>query len=125
MILDAEFSEEVKHDLLGTILKGTISTEYYWLDRWYNIFRFGPGGSGDTFYCNVTIPPSFDGNTLSYIDLDIDVFVKSDLSFDVLDLDDFERNAKRYGYSVETYENAQLALKELIRLIQTRSFPFN
>ena len=39
-MLDAVFDEEIEHELLGTISSGTISTEYYWLDRWYNVFRF-------------------------------------------------------------------------------------
>jgi len=34
LILDAVFEEEIEHDLLGTISSGTISNEYYWLDRW-------------------------------------------------------------------------------------------
>ena len=61
----------------------------------------------------------------SFIDLDIDVLVKPDFSYRVLDLDDFEANASRYGYSAEVQETAHAALAELIRLIETRSFPFD
>lgn len=117
------FDEEIEHDLLGTIVRGTISTEYYWLDRWYNVFRFNTRAA--RFYCNVCTPPTFDGRVLSYVDLDIDVLVKPDFTYQVLDREDFADNTLRYGYPVEVQENAQAALAELIGLIESRSFPFD
>ena len=126
LILDAVFEEEIEHDLLGTIALGTVSTEYYWLDRWYNVFRFSDSsGRLKSFYCNINEPPSFDGHVLSYIDLDIDVLVAPDLTYKILDLDDFEANAKAYAYPDNVQANAHGALKELTRLIDLRAFPFN
>jgi hypothetical protein len=126
LILDAVFDDEIEHDLIGTIVSGTISTEYYWFNRWYNVFRFSDqNGALQSFYCNVNMPPNFDGYVLSYIDLDIDVLVKPDFSYQVLDLEDFEENARRYDYPLDVRENAHAALAELIRLIETRSFPFD
>jgi protein associated with RNAse G/E len=126
LVLDAVFNEDIEHDILGKVASGTLSTEYYWLDRWYNVFRFSDhDGKFQNFYCNVTMPPSFEGGVLSYVDLDIDVLVKPDFSHRVLDLDDFEQNASRYRYSAEVQEKAHVALAELINLIETRSFPFD
>ena len=126
LILDAVFEEEIEHDLLGTIAHGTVSTEYYWLDRWYNVFRFSDDtGKLKNFYCNVNQPPSFDGHVLSYIDLDIDVLVAPDLTYKILDLDDFEANARVYSYPADVQENAYVALEELSKLIEARAFPFN
>jgi protein associated with RNAse G/E len=126
LVLDAVFDEEIEHDLLGTIPSGTISTEYYWLDRWYNIFRFSaPAGSLKNFYCNVNQPPEFNGRVLSYVDLDIDVLVAPDLTYKILDVEDFEENAKRYNYPNDVQLNARRALAELIELIEARAFPFN
>ena len=126
LILDAVFDEEIQHDLLGTIASGTISTEYYWLDRWYNIFRFSdPAGRLQNFYCNINEPPQFDGHTLSYIDLDIDVLVAPDLTYKILDMDDFEENARAFSYPEEVQTRAQHALAELTGLIESASFPFN
>ena len=126
LVLDAVFEEEIEHDLLGTIARGTVSTEYYWLDRWYNVFRFSDNaGKLKNFYCNINQPPSFDGHVLSYIDLDIDVFVAPDLTYQVLDLDDFEANARTYAYPADVQANAHGALKELTKLIEARAFPFN
>ena len=116
IVLDAVFDEEIQHDLLGTIASGTVSAEYYWFDRWYNVFRFN-----ERFYCNVTQPPAFDGSVITYVDLDIDVLVESDFSYRILDLEDFEASA----YPAEIDQSARQALEELITRIETRSFPFN
>ena len=92
-------TEEIKHDLLGTIAIGTTSIEYYWLDRWYNIFRFAqPTGELRSYYCKSTSRRNFDGQILSYIDLDIDILVEPDISYRMLDLEDFE--AKRCSVTV-------------------------
>jgi uncharacterized protein len=122
LVLDAVFQEDIEHNLLGQIARGTISTEYYWTDRWYNVFRFSsPDGTLRQFYCNVNLPPTFDGKILSYIDLDIDVLVQPDFSYTILDLDDFEES----NYSEELKTGAQQSLKDLITLIESRDFPFN
>ncbi|HEY6803550.1 MAG TPA: DUF402 domain-containing protein [Pyrinomonadaceae bacterium] len=126
LVLDAKFDEDIEHALLGKIASGTLSTEYYWLDRWYNVFRFSDPTRGlKSFYCNINLPPTFDGKLLKYVDLDIDVLVQPDLSHQVLDLDDFDANAKLYSYPAELRDRAHQALAELINLIETHSFPFD
>lgn len=126
VILDAKFPDEIVHDLLGTIPSGTQSLEYYWLDRWYNIFRFAqPDGTLRNYYCNVNVPAKFDGETLSYVDLDLDILVDPDFSYRVLDLEDFETNTRIYGYTDEIRANARQALDELVRMIESRAFPFS
>src|SRR5215207_3881933 len=74
-----EFEEAVEHSDLGSIEQGTLSREYFWLDRGFNVFRFQDAAGGlRNYYCNVTLPPKFDGGVLDYIDLDIDVVVWPD-----------------------------------------------
>ena len=126
LVLDAKFTEEINHPLLGTIQRGTVSIEYYWLNRWYNIFRFlKPNGELRSFYCNVNAPPNFCRGTLSYIDLDIDILVETDLSYTVLDEDEFAINAVKFNYPREVQRHAHQALEELIFLIEQRQYPFN
>jgi protein associated with RNAse G/E len=126
IVLDAKFEEEIQHPLLGTISPETLSIEYYWLDRWYNIFRFvEPEGELRNFYCNVNVPPVFQNNVLSYIDLDIDILVAPDFSYSILDEDEFAVNAERFNYPAEIRRRSMEALKELVDLIEKRSFPFN
>lgn len=126
VVLDAYFSEEVSHSHLGTIARGTHSLEYYWLDRWYNVFRFArPDGSLRNYYCNINLPPTLESGVLSYVDLDLDIVVNPDLSYQVLDDDDFETNSELYGYSDELRTDANRAVADLIHLIEAREFPFD
>jgi protein associated with RNAse G/E len=125
LILDAEFAEDIEHNLLGLVARGTLSIEYYWLNRWYNIFRFlNPNGELRSFYCNVNIPPVFDGRVLSYVDLDIDILVAPDMSYQIVDEDEFALNAARYDYPEHIRSRAYQALQELVDLIERRGFPF-
>jgi len=125
IVLEAEFDTDVSHRLLGEIKRGTRLVEYYWLDRWYNVFRFRrDDGATRLYYCNVNTPPIFDGRCLTYIDLDIDVCVQPDYSYEILDLDEFEANSKRYGYSAEEKAKAVGAVEELLARIRSREFPF-
>ena len=126
LVLDARFDRDIEHELLGTILVGTASVEYYWLDRWYNVFRFSdPTGELRNYYCNINVPPAFDGRVLSYVDLDIDVLVEPNFSYKVLDLAEFEQNKERYAYPIEIQNHARRAVADLIDLIESRSFPFD
>lgn len=125
LVLDAKFAEEVRHSRLGLIERGTVSLEYYWLDRWFNVFRFlEPDGRLRSFYCNVNLPPEFDGRTLTYVDLDVDIIVQPDFAYEVLDRDEFEENALRFDYPAEVKEGAERALLELRQMIESREFPF-
>jgi protein associated with RNAse G/E len=126
IVLHAAFDEEVQHDLLGNISCGTRTIEYYWLDHWYNVFRFlEEDSTTKLFYCNVNVPPTISGGVLSYIDLDIDILVQPDFSYQVLDLEEFTDNAARYGYSEQIKRQAHSAVDELVSLIEARQFPFS
>ena len=125
IVLDAEFEVDVSHNLVGEIPRGTRTVEYYWLDRWYNVFRFlNSDGSTRLYYCNINTPPKFEDSVLSYIDLDIDILVQPDLSHKILDFEEFVANTQRYGYSEEEQKRAQAAVDELISVIQAHQFPF-
>lgn len=119
------FEEEVKHALLGTISAGTLSTEFYWTDRWYSVFRFRePAGPLRNFYCNINTPARLSGRTLSFVDLDIDVLVAPDFSARVLDEEEFDAHEKLFQYPPEFRRRARAALEEVCALVRLRQFPF-
>jgi hypothetical protein len=125
IVLDAEFDVDVTHHLLGEIQRGTRTIEFYWLDRWYNVFQFlNDDEKTRLYYCNVNTPPVLEDNVLTYIDLDIDILVQPDFSYQVLDLAEFERNAEHYGYSKDVRTRAHAAVDEVVSMIETRQFPF-
>lgn len=126
LIFKGIFDREIQHSDLGVIRHGTISYEYYWLDHWFNIFKFyEPNGDFRNFYCNINLPPKFENGILEYVDLDIDVIVWKDFSTEILDLDDFEENSQRYNYSDEIKRDADFALATVLQNIDDRVFPFN
>lgn len=121
-----EFAADVQHPDLGLIKRGTVSYEFYWLDRFYNVFRFlEPDGSLRNYYCNINLPPTFANNVLDYIDLDIDILVWPSFNYQILDLDDFEENARVYAYPEEVQAKALQTLDELLSSIGAREFPFD
>ena len=126
LVFAGEFDLDVDHADLGFIPRGTVSYEYYWLDRWYNVFRFLlPDGGLRNYYCNVNMPPTFENGVLDYVDLDIDVLVWPDGSHQVLDMDEFEENAVLFGYSNDVRTNAIDSLSKLISLKECGKFPFD
>lgn len=126
LVFVGEFETEVKHRHLGVIRRKTVSYEFYWINRGYNVFRFHePDGELRNFYCNLNLPPFFENDVLDYVDLDVDVLVWKDFSVQILDLDEFEENAILFGYSEELRETVDKNLKELLSLITEKSFPFD
>ncbi len=126
LTLVGEFEASVTHPDLGLISAGTISHEYYWLDRWYNVFRFTePDGTFRNWYCNINMPPVFNDMTLDYVDLDIDILIWPDGRVIVLDEDEFEENAAAYGFGDDVRTNAAAARTELLGLIERRESPFD
>jgi len=126
IVLDAAFAEEVRHPLIGHIEAGTLSTEFFWTDRWYSVFLFRtPAGAPFKFYCNVNTPARLETGVLSYTDLDVDVLVEPDLTYTVLDEDEFERHAELYDYPQSHREKVSGAVEEIVRLIRSRQFPFD
>jgi uncharacterized protein len=66
--------------------------EYYYSDRWYNIFAIHDreDGSIKGWYCNVGKPAVFEDGIVSYVDLALDLWVSLDGKQTVLDEDEFE-----------------------------------
>ena len=126
LIFVGEFEREVIHSNLGVIRRGTVSYEYYWLDRWYNIFQFHePDGELRNFYCNISEPPKLFKNILDYVDFDIDILVWKDFSYEILDLEEFDENRRKFNYPSKIIKRVHQSISEIEFLIQNRRFPFD
>lgn len=125
-LLVGKFEKEISHNKLGVIQRNTISYEYYWKQKWFNIFRFHePAGELKFYYCNINMSPYFENSILNYVDLDIDVLVNKDFSYEILDLEEFEENSKKFRYPDFVKLKAQESLKVLLKNINQRQFPFD
>ena len=72
--------------------KGDRFVEYYYSDRWYNIFAIYDRDDGKIkgWYCNIGVPAVIVGGIVSYVDLALDLWVSVDGKQTVLDEDEFE-----------------------------------
>ena len=66
--------------------------EYYYTDRWYNIFAIHDRDDDSVkgWYCNIGMPAEFSDRIVSYVDLALDLWVSADGKQTVLDEDEFE-----------------------------------
>lgn len=126
ILLRGVFDEEIRHNKLGLIKKGTISYEYYWSDKWFNIFRFHePNGDLRNYYCNIALPAEFENDALKYVDLDVDIMTDNYMNTHVLDSEEFEQNIEVYGYTEEIISGVRETTELLQEMIRLRHFPFS
>jgi predicted RNA-binding protein associated with RNAse of E/G family len=97
-------------------------TEYFFADRWYNIFEIhGGDGRLKGWYCNITRPARIDAREVAAEDLALDLWVAPDGECRVLDEDEF---AALPLTPVER-EAAQQALAELQAMVKQQVPPFD
>jgi predicted RNA-binding protein associated with RNAse of E/G family len=96
-------------------------TEYFFTDRWYNIFRICTSdGRLKGWYCNITRPASVSADEVASEDLALDLWVAPDGEMQVLDEDEFAV----LPLSPREREAAQQALAELQATVARKVFPF-
>ena len=95
--------------------------EYYYTDRWYNIFVIHDRDDGKVkgWYCNIGMPATLEDGIVSYVDLALDLWVSADGKQTVLDEDEFEQ----LSLSDELRSGAQNGLQELKKLFLNEKPP--
>jgi len=121
VILEAFFDriDTAVGDLI--LFKGDRFVEYYFDDRWYNIFEIHDRSSDliKCWYCNIGYPATFIKNMLSYRDLALDLLVYPDGRQTILDWEEFEK----LPLQSEITENALKGLTELQGIIGRETNP--
>jgi hypothetical protein len=100
---------------MGVVFKtGDRFVEYYYTDRWYNIFVVHDHVDGKIkgWYCNIGKPAVIEDGTVSYVDLALDLWVSADGRQTVLDEEEFEA----LGLDEELRAGALNGLDELKQL---------
>ena len=101
---------------------GDCWTEYFYSDRWYNIFQIcASDGRLKGWYCNVTRPARIAGGEVAAEDLALDLWVQPEGQMLVLDADEFAALLLSDGER----QAAQQALAELQALVTRRMPPFD
>lgn len=87
--------------------------QLYWPERWYTLSAFYEDRSLIHTYASVIQPAVFEEGQLVYVDLDLSLLIKPDMSYEVLTQAEFDQSAETLGYSEETRIGALLALETL------------
>lgn len=96
--------------------------EWFFTDRWYNIFEVhAQDGMLKGWYCNVGDPATISADTIAYRDLLLDLWVAPDGATSVLDEDEFAADTV---LDEQTRHRARAALDDLLRLVDERAGPF-
>jgi protein associated with RNAse G/E len=96
--------------------------EYYYTDRWYNIFIIHDRDTKKIkgWYCNIGKPAVIEDGIVSYVDLALDLWVAVDGKQTVLDEDEFEE----LKLNEELKTGALNGLDELKDLFKNNNPPF-
>ena len=121
IVLEALF-DRADMPFMDVVFKtGDRFVEYYYSDRWYNIFVIHDRDDGKIkgWYCNIGKPAVFEDSVVSYVDLALDLWVSADGKQSVLDEDEFE--ALKLDEELKT--GALKGLDELKNLFKSNNPP--
>ena len=95
--------------------------ETFYSDKWYNIFEIYDRDDGKLkgWYCNITKPAVIDDDSVSYVDLALDLWVSTDGRQVVLDEDELEE----LNLDDELRTAAYAGLDELKSLFKQKNLP--
>jgi protein associated with RNAse G/E len=114
IVLEALF-DRADMPFMDTVFRtGDRFVEYYYTDRWYNIFVVHDHENGKIkgWYCNIGKPAVFEDGIVSYVDLALDLWVSTSGKQTILDEDEFEG----LGLNEELRVDALNGLEELKQL---------
>lgn len=96
---------------------------YFSKKWWFNVISLLQGNN-IYYYCNLSSPFIFDEQAIKYIDYDLDIMVYADLTYVVLDHDEYYKNKRRLNYPRNLTNILKDAKEELIYLINHKKGPF-
>lgn len=122
IILEAHFALPDKDAGYVVFANGDRFIEYFYSDRWYNIFMMFSGATGvlKGWYCNITRPAKLTPTDIWADDLALDVFVQPTGEQLVLDEDEFAE----LGLGETEQAQARAALVELQQMAREQQGPF-
>lgn len=121
IILEAFFGREDMAFMNVTLKRGDRFVETFYTDRWYNIFEIFDRDDKKFkgWYCNIGRPALIEGETISYVDLALDLWVDPSGSQTVLDEDELIE----LGLDQELLQKVYAGMRELQELLKTKNPP--
>jgi uncharacterized protein len=123
IVIQASWTLPTKDLGYTTFEPGDQFIEYYYMDRWFNIFDISSAsGVHKGWYCNVAEPAGISDDHIEQVDLLLDVWVNSKGATLILDEDEFAADTT---LSDEQRTRARQGLQALLQLIAARQEMFS
>lgn len=110
----------------GQWLPETDSLTTFYSHLGFNLsYIFRPDGALSLVYCHLASPARIANGLISWIDLDLDLAVRPDGSYRLLDQEEFVANSRRWGYSAGLQARVWATAAELASEAENGTGPFN
>ncbi len=120
----------------GTVMtgyRGTFATQvsftalFYTDERWYNCYlnHWTTPRLRIESYANVALPATFDGGVVRWVDLDLDVLIRSTGAVSLVDVDEFLEHGRRFAYPGDLVSRAYATADGLLAAARARREPFD
>ncbi|TMW70566.1 nucleoside tri-diphosphate phosphatase [Alteribacter natronophilus] len=96
---------------------------YFTAHHWFNAIGM-IRNDGIYYYCNLGTPFTYDEEALKYIDYDLDIKVYPDMTYKLLDEDEYAMHSRRMNYPKEVDAILRHSVDELVQWISQRKGPF-
>ena len=89
------------------------------------LFQYSPEGQFQEAKCDAALPAVWKDDSLEFVDLDMDLIVAPDFSFQMRDEVQFAQNRIRLGYPDKVVGQAHRGMALSRQLVRSRVFPFD
>ncbi|OZM57074.1 hypothetical protein CIB95_09935 [Lottiidibacillus patelloidae] len=96
---------------------------FFHTDYWFNTIAM-LRNDGVYYYCNLSSPFTWDKEAVKYIDYDLDIKVFPDMTYVLLDEDEYELHSKQMRYPEAIDRILKRNVDQLISFINMRKGPF-
>ena len=79
---------------------------------------------GIHYYCNISSPFVYDDEALKYIDYDLDLKVFPDMTYKILDEDEYNEHKKNMNYPKALDRILYNNMDQLIKVVRQKNGPF-
>ncbi|MDL4841875.1 nucleoside tri-diphosphate phosphatase [Aquibacillus rhizosphaerae] len=97
---------------------------YFHSNYWFNVIGM-LRNDGIYYYCNISSPFVYENNIIKYIDYDLDIKVFPDMTYTLLDEDEYELHSKIMNYPKGLDRILQNNINYLVHWIRQRKGPFS
>ena len=97
---------------------------FFYKHSWYNVIG-QLKHDGIYYYCNMASPFVIEGNTIKYIDYDLDLRVFPDGAFKILDRGEYKYHKSKMNYPDDIDNILKDDLSKLIEIVRKKENPFS